>query len=257
MDINSLHESRLIALPQKEQGLAWLIEHGPLVPNPPLPMAVLRTLVADRRILRLRRGLYLAPTPQGRLPSLPRTINLVDSVGYVSGHGALMLHGLNDQDVSHWYSITSRRQADVAYGVSRVHFVLSPQTAATAARSTLNVRGDQVVLATVAQAFVDEVRFMPYRLDYVETARVLRTALGAGKVTERELVDVLRKHPSVAAARRLGFLLELVRARPNPDLLEMARSQTGVTRLAGDTIQIETWRLYLPVSPDSIIRASR
>ena len=257
MDINSLHKSSLIVLPQKEQGLAWLIEHGPLVASPPLPMAVLRTLVADRRILRLRHGLYLAPTPQGRLPSLLRTINLVDPVGYVSGHGALMLHGLNDQDVSHWYSVTSRRQADVAYGVSRVHFLLSPQAAMTSARSALNVSGDLVMLATVAQAFVDEVRFMPYRLDYVETARVLRTALGAGKTTERELVDVVRKRPSVAAARRLGFLLELVQTRPNRDLLVMARSQRGVTQLDGDTIRSETWRLYLPVSPDSIVRASR
>jgi len=257
VDINSLHESRLIALPQKEQGLAWLIQHGPLVGNPPLPMAVLRSLVADKRILRLRKGLYLVPTPQGRLPSLPHAINLADPVGCISGHGALMLHGLNDQDISHWYSVTARRQADITYGAFRAHFVLSPQWATTAARTTLNVRGEQVVVTTVSQAIVDEVRFMPYGLDYAETARVLRNAFEAGKVTERDLVAVMRNRPSVAAARRLGFLLELVRARPNRDLLAMARSQEGVTRLAGDSVPNSTWRLFLPGPADSILRASR
>ncbi len=257
MDINTLYEHRLIALPQKEQGLAWLIEHGPVVRTPPLPMAVLRSLVADKRILRLRKGLYLVPTAQGHLLSLPGAINRVDSSGYISGHGALMLHGLNDQDISHWYSITAQRQADIAYGAFRVHFVVSPEQTSHAARTTLSVRGEQVVVATIAQAFVDEVRFMPYRLDYAETARVLRNAFEAGKVTERDLVTALRKRPSVAAARRLGFLLELVRARANADLLALARSQDGVTRLAGDSIQNTTWRLFLPRPPDSILRASR
>lgn len=257
MDINSLYESRLIALPQKEQGLAWLIEHGPLVSNPPLPMAVLRSLVTDKRILRLRKGLYLIPTPQGRLPSLPGAINLVDPVGCISGHGALMLHGLNDQDISHWYTVTARRQADIAYGAFRVHFVLSPQAATTADRTTLDVRGEHVQVATIAQAIVDEVRFMPYGLDYGETARVLRNAFEVGKVTERDLVAVMRRRPSIAAARRLGFLLELVRPRPNSDLLTMARSQEGVTRLVGDSVPNSTWRLFLPSPADSILRASR
>jgi len=139
----------------------------------------------------------------------------------------------------------------------RAHFVLSPEGAATAARTTLNMRGEQIVVATVAQAFVDEVRFMPYGLDYAETARVLRNAFDARKVTEWDLVVVMRKRPSVATARRLGFLLDLVRARPNRELLAMARSQDGVTRLAGDSIPNNTWRLFLPSPVDSILRASR
>lgn len=257
VDINSLHESNLIALPHKEQGLAWLVAHGPLVKDPPLPMSVLRALVADRRVLRLRRGLYLAPSTDTRLPSLPATINLADPPGYISGHGALMLHGLNDQDIRDWYSVTARRQADLAYGVFRVHFVYSQARAEVAARTRVVIRGEPITLATPAQALVDEVDIMPYGLDHAETARVLRNALEARKVTESELVGVLRNRPSIAAARRIGFLLEVASDRHNPDLLAMAQSRSGMTRLSGDDVAEWKWRLFLPQPRNSLVRASR
>ena len=57
MDINTLHESNLIAVPRKEQVLAWMIEEGPVVEAAGLPMSALRSLVAQKRILRLRNGL--------------------------------------------------------------------------------------------------------------------------------------------------------------------------------------------------------
>jgi predicted transcriptional regulator of viral defense system len=257
MDINSLHERNLIALPQKEQGLAWLVAHGPLVSDPPLPMPVLRGLVADRRVLRLRRGLYLAPTTEARLPALAKTINLADPDGYISGHGALMLLGLNDQDIAEWYSVTPRRQGDLEYGVFRVHFVYSPTRAATGARTSAVIRGDSIVLATPAQALFDEVDLMPFGLDYAETGRVLRNALEADRVTESEIVDLVRGRRSVAAARRLGFLAEVASGRENRDLLSIAQAHSGMTRLASDGVAEWKWRLYLPRTRDSIVRASR
>jgi predicted transcriptional regulator of viral defense system len=257
VDINRLHRSSIIAVPQKEQAMAWLVTHGPLVANPPLPMAALRSLVTGERILRLRRDLYLAPDRSGRLPSLPETLNLVAPDGYISGHGALMLHGLDDQDISHWYSVTANRRPDVRYGLLRAHFVMSPNQVAVSATTSLAVGGHRVKVATAAQALVDEVLLMPWGLDHVETARVLRTAIEARAVTEIELVRQLGRRPSVAAARRLGLLLELVTSHPNADLLAMARSNRGVTRLAGDAVFDETWRLYLPQSRAEIAKASR
>ena len=221
-------------------------------------MSALRSLADDERVLRLRKGLYLAPMVTGRLPSLPRAINLADPEGYISGHGALMLHGLDDQDISRWYSVTSRRQADMSYGRQGVHFVLSPTAAISGERTTLPLRGEQIVLATAAQAIVDEVRFMPYSLDYAAIARVLRSAIEVSRIEAHDLRASLGARPSVAATRRLGFLLELVQGKPDAELLAIARSQTGWTKTAGsDAAKDDTWRLFLPLERDLILRASR
>lgn len=257
VDITSLHESRLIVIPQKEQGMAWLVTHGPLVVNPPLPAQLLRALAAERRIMRLRRGLYLAPTAQGELPSLPAAINLVDPDGYISGHGALMLQGLNDQDVSHWYSVSARRQADILYGRMHAHFVYSPEQRKAGRIISSAHRGSLIRMATVAQALIDEIVLMPFGLDYVETTRVLRNALQARQTSERELIATLKRRPSVAAARRLGLMLELITGKANPELLAMARSNDGTTTLDGATIPDRTWRLKLSNSRETIVRASR
>lgn len=257
MNLSILYENRIIAVAKTEQGLAWLIEYGPVVADPPLPTWMLKALVADRRILRLRRGLFLAPTREGRLPSFPATINAVDPAGYITGHGALSIHGLNDQDVSHWWSITSRRRSDIRYGPYRAHFTLSPVQARQGHRTLLQVDGEAVTLATVTQAFVDEFRFMPYGLDWIETARVLRNALETQKTDEHEVVRLLGPRPSIAVARRAGLLFEMVRSEPNPELLSIARKNDDITRLAGATVTDKTWRLTLPFPRERILRAIR
>ncbi len=257
MDLDTLHERNLIAVPQQEQALAWLIQNGPLVEEPPLPMTVLRNLVSQQRLVRLRRGVYLAPTPEGRLPPLSRTIALLDPEGYISGHGALSLLDLTDQDIARWYSVSSRRQADISYGSLSAHFVLSPARRSQASTRDVLVRGDRVVLATPPRAFVDEVELMPFGLDYSETTRILRYAVDTRAATEDALVAELARTPSVAGARRLGLLLDLATGHKNARLLEIAQSSPGMTRTSGDDIPVYPWRLYLPQSPSGILAASR
>jgi predicted transcriptional regulator of viral defense system len=257
MDLNSLYEHNLLALPQQEQALAWLIENGPLVDEPPLPMTVLRNLVKRQRLVRLRRGLYLAPTPAAQLPSFPRTINLVDPDGYISGHGALSLHDLTDQDVVRWYSVSTRRQADITYGPFSAHFVLSAVRRRAASTSEVTVRGDRIVVATPARAIVDEVELMPLGLDYAETARILRYAVDTRAATEDILVAEMECTPSIAGARRLGFLLDLATGHRNARLLEIAQSSPGMTRTSRDRVAEYLWRLYLPERRATILGASR
>jgi hypothetical protein len=119
------------------------------------------------------------------------------------------------------------------------------------------MRGRRIRVATPARAFVDEVDLMPFGLDYSETLRILRDALGVGAASERELVAELRKTPSVAAARRLGFLLEMATGAANEDLRAIAHSIGGLTRLRGDDIPEMPWRLYLPATRADIAGASR
>jgi len=257
MDLTNLHERNLIAVPQQEQALAWLIANGPLVERPPLPMTVLRNLVRQQRLVRLRRSAYRAPTAGGKLPSLPRTIALLDPEGYISGHGALSLHDLTDQDIVHWYSVSVRRQADIAYGQTSTHFVLSPARRRVASTRSIRVGGERVVVATPARAFVDEVELMPFGLDYPETARILRYAVDVRAATEDDLVAEIARTPSVAGARRLGFLLELATGHPNPRLRAIAQATPGMTRTSRDDVAEYPWRLYLPQSPRAILAASR
>lgn len=257
MDINRLHENNLVAVPQKEQALAWMIEEGPLVEPAGLPMAALRSLVAQERVLRLRNGLYLVPRRDGRLPSFPHTVNLADPEGYISGLGALSLHGFNDQDVARWYSVSPRRQADIAYGPFRAHFVVSPERSRSASRTRVDVRGDDVTVATPARAIIDEIDLMPFGLDFGEVARMLRYTVGSGALDEDNLVAEWRRTPSVAAARRLGLLLEVVTGTRSEPLLAVARSRGGITRLRGDSVPEPEWRLVLPRTRGEIAGASR
>lgn len=257
MDITILHRNNLIALDQQEQALAWLIENGPLVNDPPIPMAQLRNLVKARRLVRLRRNLYLAPTAQGVLPSLPRTISLVDPNGYISGHGALSLHNLNDQDIVTWYSVSAHRHADIIYGSFSAHFVLSPIRRSAAMTTGILVRGERIIVATPARALIDEIELMPFGLDYSETARILRFALDTAATSEDSIIAEMGGTPTVAAARRLGFLLEIATGRKNLRLLAMAQSVSGMTRVAGSDIPEYAWRLYLPQLRDTILGASR
>ena len=255
MNLAILHERDIIAVDKTEQAVAWLVENGPLVTAPPIPVWIMRRLTDDRRILRLRRGTYLVPTEEGRLPSLGRAMNLLDADGYISGHAALAAQGLNDQDIPTWWALATRRQADITYGHFAGHFVYSPGSATSGERHTVPLEGEAVVMATPTQALVDEARLIPFGFDWVETGRVLRNAVDVRRTDEAEVKRVLAQQPSLAAARRLGLLFELVRGRPDPDLLRIARRTTTVSVVSGGRFVDREWRIKLPLRRDDIRRA--
>lgn len=253
-DLGRLHGRDLIAVDKTEQAMAWLISQGPVVEHPPLPAWITKKLVAARRIMRLRRDAYLVPDASGRLPSLPRAMNLLDPSCYVSGHGALAAQGLNDQDIAVWWSVGNRRHADISYGLFRAHFVVSPESAKHGEYHVVTSDGDRVRMATPAQALVDEARLMPLGFDWIETARVLRNAVDAGQVDETELLRLLAKQPSLTATRRLGLLFDIVRGAPDQGLLAAARRNLTLTRGAGDRFVDQGWRIALPVERQRIKR---
>jgi predicted transcriptional regulator of viral defense system len=197
---------------------------------------------------------------------LYEAINLVDPEGYISGHGALSMHFMTDQDVCRWYSVSSRRQGDIRYGPFEVHFVFSPARAATATKTT--VAGDydvyQASVASVTQAFVDEVSLMPDGLDWYTVARMLGKALATQRTSAFEIASVLSKRPSMASARRLGFMIEMITGIRDPALFAMACMNKDATPIAsGETLArggpayISDWRLSIPCSPDFVRMAGR
>jgi predicted transcriptional regulator of viral defense system len=257
MDLHNLHERQIIAVAKTEQAMAWLVANGPLVVDPPLPNWLMKSLERSRRVMRLRRGIYLVPKPDGRLPSLPRAMNMLDEDGYVTGHGALAAQGLNDQDVSRWWAVGSRRQSDIVYGLYRAHFVFSPEAAVGGERAMVSFEGEQVRMATATQALVDEARLMPFGFDWVETARVLSNAVAVDRTDEERVIRVLRKQPSLAATRRLGLLFELVRGEPHKGLLELARRSDTISRVSDGRVTDPPWRIGLPFGRDHIRRAMK
>lgn len=257
MNLDNLHERHLIAVQKTEQAMAWMVEHGPLVVDPGLPTWITESLVDARRVMRLRRGVYLAPDAEGRLPSLPRAMSLLDPSGYVSGHGALAAQGLTDQDVAVWWAAGSRRQADIAYGLYRAHFVLSPQSARQGQRQVVAYEGDQISMATPSQALVDEARLMPFGFDWVETGRILRNAVDLAQTDEKQVLGLLAAQPSLAATRRLGVLFEIVRGEPDPRFLEAARRNLTVSRISGEEQMDPVWRITLPVDKKQIRRGMK
>jgi hypothetical protein len=114
-----------------------------------------------------------------------------------------------------------------------------------------------VIVATVTQAIVDEVRLMPLGLDWIETARALKNALALEKTSEQEIIRLLGDRPSIATVRRLGLLLEMVQSRPNAHLLAIAHQNDDVTRLVGTSVTDSTWRVTIPLARDRVVRAIR
>lgn len=259
MSSDSVTKPGLLRIAQTDQALAWLVRHGPLVTDPPLPFWVLRQLVRTERIARLRRGLYLAPQANGRLPSLPAAAALVEPSGHLSFYGALTLHGLTDQDTARWGMVTARRRRPIRYGRVRLEFVTWPARLRTAKAATRRIDGVHVRIATPVQAFCDTLEAPRLGPSLPEMLHVLRTGLSTRRLSLASLRACAREVNSTVLARRLGLLLELATGDADPELLAMAqRSHAwGRAEERPGTVSESRWRLLLPRTRGDLIRAAR
>ena len=254
-------ELGLTRTPKIEQAMAWLIEHGPVHINPPLPAWMLHDLVEGKRIANLRRGVYLAPTESGAMWSLPAVTTHLEPSGYLSFYGALVLHGLTDQDTALWGYVLGGRQSSLRYNQQRLDFVPWPRHVRTAETKLLR-RGDEVVrLATPAQAFSDALEAPRYVTSWPELLHVLRTGIALGKLSPAKLRARAIATKSPALARRLGLLLELETGKADPELLALAQRSNNWTRLAGLGSRVAArdprWRIELPRSREDLLAAVR
>lgn len=261
MNGHNLYESGLVAAPKLEQAMAWLVEHGPLHVEPQLPNWILKALVNDGRIARVRRGVYLAPTPDGRMLGLPAVATMLAPKGYLSFYGALVLHGLTDQDTTRWGFVTDKRQGSLKWGQQQVDFVPWPRRLRSAEVKTLQ-RGDETLrIATPAQALCDALEAPRYVPSWPELLHVLRTGLATRKLSASGLRARTLAIDSPAVARRLGLLLELETGAVDPTLLKVAQRSNDWTRLAGlgtrARVRDARWRVELPRSREDVLAAVR
>jgi predicted transcriptional regulator of viral defense system len=258
---NNVKDLGLTREPKIEQAMAWLVEHGPLHESPNLPSWILHDLVEAGRIAKLRRGLYLAPTADGRMLSLPAVATQLAPRGYLSFYAALVRHGLTDQDTGLFAFITHKRQPSLRLGAQRLDFVPWPARLRNADVVVRRTDPDVVRLATPAQALMDALeapRFVP---NWPELLHVLRTGIALRKLSPAALRARARAVDSTALARRLGLLLELETGKVDKALLAIAHRSNNWTRLAGigSTARARDarWRLELPRAREDIVAAVR
>lgn len=251
-----------LALPAKmEQAMAWLVQNGPLHVDPPLPAWILHRLVRAGRIANLRRGLYLAPGPEARLLSLPAVATRLDPRGYLSFYGALVLHGLTDQETSRWAFVSSKRQASLRFGNERLDFVPWARRLRGAETQSLRRGSEDIRIAIPTQALCDALEAPRHAQSWPELIHVLRTGLVLRKLSVTKLRARALRIGSPALARRLGMLLELTTGRTDPELQRLAQRSNNWTRVAGlgarASVRDSRWRLELPRSREALVAAVR
>src|SRR5712692_3742134 len=238
-----------------DAALRQLISAGPVVIAPDLEPWVLRQLVHTGRIARLRRGAYLVPDAQGRMVPPAAVATLLQPKGYISFYGALILHGLTDQDTSVWAVVTTRRQASARYGRARIVFVIGRVRAPRPKLRTRRIAGVPVRIASADEAFCDCLERPHYAPSPTELLRILRTGLQTRRLSVRRLRDRALQSGSPSVASRLGLLLELATGERDRRLYARARRSHRWRSLideGGAALRDSGWRLTLPASPQQL-----
>jgi predicted transcriptional regulator of viral defense system len=243
-----------------DAALRQLIATGPVVVSPGLQPWVLRQLVRTGRIARLRRDVYLVPDMKGRMLPPAAVAALLDPKGYLSFYGALILHGLTDQDTSVWAVVATRRQPTARYGRARIVFVIRRARAPRPQLRTRRTAGTPVRVASAEDAFCDCLAQPRYAPSPAELLRILRTGLQSRRLSVRRLRDRALRSGSPSVASRLGLLLELATGERDSRLYAFARRSHRWRALVDEdavALRDSGWRLTLPASPKQIARAAR
>lgn len=262
MSLNNLLKVGLVALPKVEQAAAWMIQQGPVIENPELPTWVLRTLVGQNRVARLRRGVYAVPDAQGRLRLSPFAVGeVVEPGSIVSFHAALAFWNVTDQTPRRIGVVSTKRHSPIAFGPQAVVF-LARERALRQMECKRRKIGDQTVrVATPAQAFIDALSYPPLAASPAEMLTILVHGLATKILTLTGLRRRALADGSLVVARRLGLLLELATGTTDSELLERARSSHAYSSFDGPEDQQAThavprWLLHTPAAPERMQAAA-
>ncbi len=243
-----------------DAALRRLIAAGPIVVAPRAEPWVLRQLVRTRRIARLRRGVYLVPDMRGRMLPPAAVAALLAPAGYLSFYGALIVHGLTDQDTAVWAVVTRQRQATARYGRARIEFVVRRASARRPKVQVRRIAGVRARVASAAEAFCDCLEQPRYAPSPGELLRMLRVGLRTRRLSVALLRSraLTRRSPYVAS--RLGLLLELATGERDRRLYAAARRSHRWRSLLDEraaALRDSRWRVELPASREQLSRAAR
>jgi predicted transcriptional regulator of viral defense system len=262
MSLNNLLKVGAVTLPKVEQAAAWMIGQGPIIEHPELPAWVLRTLVGQNRVARLRRGVYAVPDAEGRLQLSPFAVGeVVEPGSVVSFHSALAFWNVTDQTPRRVGVVSKTRHSPVVFGPQTVVFLARPRKLGHMEFKRRKIGEQTVRVATPAQAFIDALSYPPLAASPAEMLTILAHGLATTIFTPSGLRRRALADGSLVVARRLGLLLELATGQTDSELLERARSSHAYSSFDGPEDQRAThavprWRLRTPAAPERMQAAA-
>ena len=184
------------------------------------PIAVKRAaerLLAQGRLVAPRRGFFVvvpleyrsagAPPPPWFIDALMRFHGQPYYVGLLS---AAALHGAAAQQPQEFQVMTNRQLRPAAVGRTRIRFLLKKNVGRTPTVSVKTETGSMLVSTPEATA-IDLVRYPEHAGGWNNVAQVLADL--AERLEPVRLAEAARLEQDLAAAQRVGFLLEHVGAR--------------------------------------------
>ncbi|HEY2142485.1 MAG TPA: hypothetical protein VGG98_10550 [Solirubrobacteraceae bacterium] len=214
----------------------------------------LRQLRRDGRLRRVRRGVYLFVAPTGSTDA--RVLPLIDAVTprpyLITAGRALADFGLSDQHFFHVIVLTAHRLGDWSWQGDAVHYAYARPERIWGFSAQ---DGPQVALPE--RAILDCLASPRWGVTLAQAAEALDRAV-PDQTSPESLVRAAEHYGSAAAARRLGYLLELLHGpdAAEPFLALRGRSHANVQLSCSAPDQGPTsprWGLRINVDPDALL----
>lgn len=214
----------------------------------------LRQLRRDGRLRRVRRGVYLLVAPTGSTDA--RILPLIDAVTprpyLVTAGRALAEFGLTDQHFFRVIVLTSHRLNDWSWQGDEVRYALLAPERIWGLSSP-----DGPSIALPERAILDCLANPRWGVTLPQAAEAVDRAV-AGRTTPKDLAHAAERYGSAAVARRLGYLLELLRGpdAAEPLLALRGRSHAHVLLSASAPDRGSTsprWGVRINVDPETLI----
>ena len=223
------------------------------------PVAVKRAaerLISQGRLIAPRRGFFIivpleyksagAPPPSWFIDELMRFHRQPYYVGLLS---AAALHGAAAQQPQEFQVITNRQLRPVTVGRSRIRFLLKKHAERTPAMAIKTETGSMRASTPEATA-IDLVRYPVHAGGWNNVAEVMADL--AERIDPTRLAEAARTEDDLAAAQRVGFLLEHVggagKTGPLADWIESERPRIVALRAdrdAADAPKDRRWRVLV------------
>jgi predicted transcriptional regulator of viral defense system len=223
------------------------------------PVAIKRAaerLIAQGRIVTPRRGFFVIVPLEYKSVGTPPASWFVDALMrfhrlpyYVGLLSAAALHGAAAQQPQEFQVLTNRQLRPAPVGRGRIRFLMKKNLQGTPVVAVKTETGSMRVSTPEATA-VDLVRYAAHSGGWSNVAKVLTDL--AEKIDPDRLAEAARTADDVAAAQRLGYLLEQTgagdKAGPLLKWVEAARPRTvplRPDRPAANAVRDRRWRLLV------------
>ena len=213
----------------------------------------LRQLRRDGRLRRVRRGIYLLVAPTGSTDV--RVLPLIDAVTprpyLITAGRALAELGLSDQHFFRVIALTSHRLNDWAWQGDEVRYAfVDPER-------IWGQAPDGPSIALPERAILDCLANPRWGVSVPQAAEAVDRAV-PDRVSPERLAQAAERYGSAAAARRLGFLLELLHGPDAAEPLLSLRGRSHAHVLLSPSAPARgptdpRWKLRVNVDPDALV----